>query len=127
MSLVLSLHGRNGTDWGDESSKIWESSFFSCLDLQRLFSPKCLCAGVEQVQEFWMWSGWLQPLPEPWVLTVLVSQSSDFSCPGFCRVLLNIMYLIVETVRQEAEGDKPEWKSMRQTFRAELGEDQEPG
>ncbi|KFQ55530.1 Striatin-interacting protein 1, partial [Nestor notabilis] len=36
------------------------------------------------------------------------------------RVLLNIMYLIVETVRQEAEGDKPEWKSMRQTFRAEL-------
>lgn len=50
-----------------------------------------------------------------------------FSCPGFCRVLLNIMYLIVETVRQEAEGDKPEWKSMRQTFRAELGEDQELG
>ncbi|NWR79725.1 STRP1 protein, partial [Centropus unirufus] len=37
------------------------------------------------------------------------------------RVLLNIMYLIMETVRQEAEGDKPEWKSMRQTFRAELG------
>lgn len=33
------------------------------------------------------------------------------------------MYLIVETVRQEAEGDKTEWKSMRQTFRAELGED----
>ncbi|XP_029818329.1 striatin-interacting protein 1 [Manacus vitellinus] len=39
----------------------------------------------------------------------------------FSRVLLNIMYLIVETVRQEAEGDKPEWRSMRQTFRAELG------
>lgn len=37
------------------------------------------------------------------------------------------MYLIVETVRQEAEGDKPEWKSMRQTFRAELGEDQALG
>ncbi|NXI97875.1 STRP1 protein, partial [Psophia crepitans] len=37
------------------------------------------------------------------------------------RVLLNIMYLIVETVRQEADGDKPEWKSTRQTFRAELG------
>uniref|UniRef100_A0A8B9PG11 Striatin interacting protein 1 n=1 Tax=Apteryx owenii TaxID=8824 RepID=A0A8B9PG11_APTOW len=37
------------------------------------------------------------------------------------RVLLNIMYLIVETVRQEAEGDKVEWKTMRQTFRAELG------
>ncbi|KAH0618729.1 hypothetical protein JD844_018174 [Phrynosoma platyrhinos] len=37
------------------------------------------------------------------------------------RVLLNIMYLIVETVRQECEGDKPEWKTIRQTFRAELG------
>lgn len=37
------------------------------------------------------------------------------------------MYLIVETVRQEAEGDKPEWKSMRQTFRAELGEHQALG
>ncbi|NXE50301.1 STRP1 protein, partial [Casuarius casuarius] len=37
------------------------------------------------------------------------------------RVLLNIMYLIVETVRQEAEGDKAEWKATRQTFRAELG------
>lgn len=37
------------------------------------------------------------------------------------------MYLIVETVRQEAEGDKPEWKSMRQTFRAELGEEQRLG
>lgn len=31
------------------------------------------------------------------------------------------MYLIVETVRQECEGDKPEWKTIRQTFRAELG------
>ncbi|ETE65769.1 Protein FAM40A, partial [Ophiophagus hannah] len=37
------------------------------------------------------------------------------------RVLLNIMYLILETVRQDCEGDKPEWKTMRQTFRAELG------
>ncbi|XP_066481566.1 striatin-interacting protein 1 isoform X2 [Tiliqua scincoides] len=37
------------------------------------------------------------------------------------RVLLNIMYLIVETVRLECEGDKPEWKTIRQTFRAELG------
>lgn len=31
------------------------------------------------------------------------------------------MYLIVETVQQEAEGDKAEWSRMRQTFRAELG------
>lgn len=31
------------------------------------------------------------------------------------------MYLIVETVHQECEGDTAEWKAMRQTFRAELG------
>ncbi|KAH0500933.1 Striatin-interacting protein 1 [Microtus ochrogaster] len=37
------------------------------------------------------------------------------------RVLLNIMYLIVETVHQDCEGDKAEWRTMRQTFRAELG------
>ncbi|XP_049553126.1 striatin-interacting protein 1 isoform X1 [Orcinus orca] len=37
------------------------------------------------------------------------------------RVLLNIMYLIVETVHQECEGDKAEWRTVRQTFRAELG------
>uniref|UniRef100_A0A8D1YS23 Striatin-interacting protein 1 n=1 Tax=Sus scrofa TaxID=9823 RepID=A0A8D1YS23_PIG len=37
------------------------------------------------------------------------------------RVLLNIMYLIVETVHEECEGDKAEWRTMRQTFRAELG------
>lgn len=37
------------------------------------------------------------------------------------RVLVNIMYLIVETVHQECEGDKAEWRTMRQTFRAELG------
>uniref|UniRef100_A0A8C5SFF3 Far11/STRP N-terminal domain-containing protein n=1 Tax=Laticauda laticaudata TaxID=8630 RepID=A0A8C5SFF3_LATLA len=44
------------------------------------------------------------------------------TCSVFdCRVLLNIMYLILETVRQDCEGDKPEWKTMRQTFRAELG------
>ncbi|KAF7482866.1 striatin-interacting protein 1 [Marmota monax] len=37
------------------------------------------------------------------------------------RVLLNIMYLIVENVHQEYEGDKAEWRTMRQTFRGELG------
>ncbi|KAE8623544.1 hypothetical protein XENTR_v10005646 [Xenopus tropicalis] len=37
------------------------------------------------------------------------------------RVLLNIMYLMVDTLREEAEGDSPEWKAMRQTFRTELG------
>lgn len=31
------------------------------------------------------------------------------------------MYLIVETVHQDCEGDKAEWRTMRQTFRAELG------
>lgn len=37
------------------------------------------------------------------------------------RVLLNIMYLIVETVHQDCDGDKAEWRTMRHTFRAELG------
>uniref|UniRef100_H3BF37 Striatin interacting protein 1 n=1 Tax=Latimeria chalumnae TaxID=7897 RepID=H3BF37_LATCH len=37
------------------------------------------------------------------------------------RVLLNIMYLIVETVRQEGEADRPEWKAVRDTFKIELG------
>lgn len=37
------------------------------------------------------------------------------------RVLLNIMYLMVETVQQDDPTDKPEWKLIRETFRAELG------
>lgn len=37
------------------------------------------------------------------------------------RVLLNIMYLIVDTLREEGEADSEDWKTMRQTFRAELG------
>uniref|UniRef100_A0A3B5A8W1 Striatin interacting protein 1 n=1 Tax=Stegastes partitus TaxID=144197 RepID=A0A3B5A8W1_9TELE len=37
------------------------------------------------------------------------------------RVLLNIMYLMVETIHQDDPADKPEWKIIRETFRAELG------
>uniref|UniRef100_A0A8C5CVX3 Striatin interacting protein 1 n=1 Tax=Gadus morhua TaxID=8049 RepID=A0A8C5CVX3_GADMO len=37
------------------------------------------------------------------------------------RVLLNIMYLIVETVQQEDSADRPEWRAIRDTFQAELG------
>ncbi|CAG06830.1 unnamed protein product, partial [Tetraodon nigroviridis] len=37
------------------------------------------------------------------------------------RVLLNIMYLMVETIQQDDPTDKPEWKIIRETFRAELG------
>ncbi|XP_044144017.1 striatin-interacting protein 1 [Bufo gargarizans] len=37
------------------------------------------------------------------------------------RVLLNIMYIMVDTLREEGEADSEEWKTMRQTFRAELG------
>uniref|UniRef100_A0A8D3BWD5 Striatin-interacting protein 1-like n=1 Tax=Scophthalmus maximus TaxID=52904 RepID=A0A8D3BWD5_SCOMX len=37
------------------------------------------------------------------------------------RVLLNIMYLMVETIQQEDPADRPEWKIIRETFRAELG------
>uniref|UniRef100_A0A672JAV1 Striatin interacting protein 1 n=1 Tax=Salarias fasciatus TaxID=181472 RepID=A0A672JAV1_SALFA len=37
------------------------------------------------------------------------------------RVLLNIMYLMVETIQQDEPADKPEWKIIKETFRAELG------
>uniref|UniRef100_A0AAY4ENM5 Striatin interacting protein 2 n=1 Tax=Denticeps clupeoides TaxID=299321 RepID=A0AAY4ENM5_9TELE len=36
------------------------------------------------------------------------------------RVLLSIMYLMVEAIRVEMEDDKPEWKSSRETFKTEL-------
>ncbi|XP_078091895.1 striatin-interacting protein 1 homolog isoform X7 [Mustelus asterias] len=36
------------------------------------------------------------------------------------RVLLNIMYLMVEIIRREGEDDKPEWSSARDGFRTEL-------
>ncbi|EMP26346.1 Protein FAM40B [Chelonia mydas] len=36
------------------------------------------------------------------------------------RVLLSVMYLMVENIRVEAEADPPEWKSSQETFRTEL-------
>ncbi|XP_077663387.1 striatin-interacting protein 2 [Eretmochelys imbricata] len=36
------------------------------------------------------------------------------------RVLLSVMYLMVENIRVEVEADPPEWKSSRETFRTEL-------
>uniref|UniRef100_A0A3B4AZM5 Striatin interacting protein 1 n=1 Tax=Periophthalmus magnuspinnatus TaxID=409849 RepID=A0A3B4AZM5_9GOBI len=35
-------------------------------------------------------------------------------------VLLNIMYLMVETIQQDDPADKPEWRVIRETFRSEL-------
>lgn len=43
-------------------------------------------------------------------------------CPG--RVLLSVMYLMVENIRVEQETDPPEWKTCRETFRMELSEPQ---
>ncbi|XP_041944830.1 striatin-interacting protein 1 homolog isoform X3 [Alosa alosa] len=37
------------------------------------------------------------------------------------RILLNIMYLMVETIHQEDPMDSPEWKAARETFKTELG------
>ncbi|KAJ8416404.1 hypothetical protein AAFF_G00356920 [Aldrovandia affinis] len=37
------------------------------------------------------------------------------------RVLLSVMYLMVETIRVETEDERPEWRSTRETFKAELG------
>uniref|UniRef100_A0A8C0UAM5 Striatin interacting protein 2 n=1 Tax=Cyanistes caeruleus TaxID=156563 RepID=A0A8C0UAM5_CYACU len=36
------------------------------------------------------------------------------------RVLLSVMYLMVENIRVEQETDPPEWKTCRETFRMEL-------
>uniref|UniRef100_A0A8C0F456 Striatin interacting protein 2 n=1 Tax=Bubo bubo TaxID=30461 RepID=A0A8C0F456_BUBBB len=36
------------------------------------------------------------------------------------RVLLSVMYLMVENIRVEQEMDPPEWKTCRETFRMEL-------
>lgn len=40
---------------------------------------------------------------------------------SLCRVLLSIMYLMVETIRVRSEDDRPEWKAARDAFRNELG------
>ncbi|KAK5876877.1 hypothetical protein CesoFtcFv8_026182 [Champsocephalus esox] len=37
------------------------------------------------------------------------------------RVLLSIMYLMVETVRVQTEDDRPEWRAARDAFKNELG------
>ncbi|KAF3859542.1 hypothetical protein F7725_021941 [Dissostichus mawsoni] len=37
------------------------------------------------------------------------------------RVLLSIMYLMVETVRVQTEDDRPEWRAAREAFKNELG------
>uniref|UniRef100_A0A3B5MDZ1 Striatin interacting protein 2 n=1 Tax=Xiphophorus couchianus TaxID=32473 RepID=A0A3B5MDZ1_9TELE len=37
------------------------------------------------------------------------------------RVLLSIMYLMVETIRVQTEDDRPEWRAARETFKNELG------
>uniref|UniRef100_A0A8D3CPM0 Striatin interacting protein 2 n=1 Tax=Scophthalmus maximus TaxID=52904 RepID=A0A8D3CPM0_SCOMX len=37
------------------------------------------------------------------------------------RVLLSIMYLMVETIRVQTEDDRPEWISAREAFKNELG------
>uniref|UniRef100_A0A8C5TPR2 Far11/STRP N-terminal domain-containing protein n=1 Tax=Malurus cyaneus samueli TaxID=2593467 RepID=A0A8C5TPR2_9PASS len=36
------------------------------------------------------------------------------------RVLLSVMYLLVENIRVEQDSDPPEWRSCRETFRTEL-------
>uniref|UniRef100_A0A8C7P709 Striatin interacting protein 2 n=1 Tax=Oncorhynchus mykiss TaxID=8022 RepID=A0A8C7P709_ONCMY len=37
------------------------------------------------------------------------------------RVLLSIMYLMVETIRLQTEDDRPEWRTAREAFKTELG------
>lgn len=56
------------------------------------------------------------PLGTQWPHTSLLC------CPG--RVLLSVMYLMVENIRVEQETDPPEWQTCRETFRMELSEPQ---
>ncbi|CAG12134.1 unnamed protein product, partial [Tetraodon nigroviridis] len=42
------------------------------------------------------------------------------ACSPPCRVLLSIMYLMVETIRVRTQDDRPEWKAAREAFRSEL-------
>ena len=37
-----------------------------------------------------------------------------------CRMLLNVMYTMVETLRCPDDNDSDEWKRLRDNFRAEL-------
>lgn len=61
-----------------------------------------------------------QPLGTKWPLPGGVTSLP--CCPG--RVLLSVMYLMVENIRVEQEADPPEWKTCRETFRMELSEPQ---
>lgn len=61
-----------------------------------------------------------QPLGTKWPLAGCVTCLP--CCPG--RVLLSVMYLMVENIRVEQEVDPPEWKTCRETFRMELSEPQ---
>ncbi|NXK90767.1 STRP2 protein, partial [Formicarius rufipectus] len=53
-----------------------------------------------------------------WPRGGLCLAASPRCCPT--RVLLTVMYLLVENIRVEQETDPPEWKSCRETFRMEL-------
>uniref|UniRef100_A0A674ETA9 Striatin interacting protein 2 n=1 Tax=Salmo trutta TaxID=8032 RepID=A0A674ETA9_SALTR len=51
--------------------------------------------------------------------THLFILTSDLLCST--RVLLSIMYLMVETIRLQTEDDRPEWRAAREAFKTELG------
>uniref|UniRef100_A0AAZ3QCQ0 Striatin interacting protein 2 n=1 Tax=Oncorhynchus tshawytscha TaxID=74940 RepID=A0AAZ3QCQ0_ONCTS len=60
--------------------------------------------------------------PQSYKLFVLMHAcilTSDLSCST--RVLLSIMYLMVETIRLQTEDDRPEWRTAREAFKTELG------
>lgn len=50
-----------------------------------------------------------------------VSMMSSLDVSFSRRVLLSIMYLMVETIRVQTEDDRPEWIAARETFKNELG------
>lgn len=50
-----------------------------------------------------------------------VSMMSSLDVSFSRRVLLSIMYLMVETIRVQTEDDRPEWIAAREAFKNELG------
>ncbi|XP_067913678.1 striatin-interacting protein 1 homolog isoform X2 [Heterodontus francisci] len=93
------------------------------------------CNSEEEVQQWMRYNVFL--LLEVGTFTALVellSMEIDAACSNAVRkpaisladstdlrVLLNIMYLMVETIRQEMDEDNLEWRAMRETFRTDLG------
>lgn len=55
-------------------------------------------------------------------LSLFITSHSINSSPFSSRILLNVMYIMVETLRRGVEGDSNEWNKLRENFLQDLGE-----